>query len=118
MPEGLTSVPMPQWVRERLLGQSGTSGPSTSTYDPVEHERRRCQVTSHTGSVDFNIQQRLEKDAQAVTSRAGSEDFNDRRIWYVFDGWVTPHTGSEDFNGTGDCLIVSDKVASHTGAEI
>ena len=68
--------------------------------------------------MDFNIQQRLEKDAQAVTSRAGSEDFNDRRIWYVFDGWVTPHTGSEDFNGTGDCLIVSDKVASHTGAEL
>lgn len=96
MPEGLTGIPMPQWVRERLLDQIGTSGPSTSTVDPVEHERRRCQVTS----------------------RAGSEDFNDRRIWYVFDGWVTPHTGSEDFNGTGDCLIVSDKVASHTGAEI
>lgn len=56
MPEGLTSIPMPQWVRERLLGQSGTSGPSTSTYDPVEHERRRCQMANRTvgrlGGVD------------------------------------------------------------------
>lgn len=48
MPEGLTSVPMPQWVKDRLLGQNGTSSPSTSTFDPEEYERRRCEMANRT----------------------------------------------------------------------